>query len=468
MSSMKTFSVNKTSTRWDRRLLWILGVGAIVRLVLLYGLGDLDLWMDEEQYQEIAVNLVEGRGFALQGQPTSWRPPLYPLVLSGLYTLLGTTHPVVARGFQAILSLVNTLVVYLLGRRLFGERAGIWAAALFTAYPSFLFYNNHLLTEVLFTFLMTATACCFATYVDRGRLPFLAASGATLGLAVLTRDIVWPIAGVMSLLVGYVTRPGFTKWISHSGVLLLSFLVVTTPWVIRNTRVQGTFTLIATNGGMAVFAGNYEHTPLDRPWQYHVLDRELRWRSIFSPDLTEGERQRLALRKGLEFIRDHPGLTLRRAVVKAANVWGLERELVGVLLKGGYGKLGKEVVLLITAAIFGVYILTVLGGVAGLCFALAKPGQGRPFHLLFAALIVLVTLAHALAFGHPRYHLPLIPLFSVYAAHVWTIRREVWDGRRSWAFKAASLVAGLLFTVWVREIVFIEFERFVAGLGGTL
>lgn len=184
--------------------------------------------------------------------------------------------------------------------------------------------------------------------------------------------------------------------------------------------------------------------------------------------LTEGERQSIAFRKGLEFIRDHPGLTFRRAVIKAANVWGLERELVGVLLKGGYGRPGKGAVLLITAAIFGVYALTVLSGMAGLCFGLAQPGAGRAFHLFFAALVVLVTLAHALAFGHPRYHLPLIPLFSVYAAHAWTIRQELWNGRRSWAFKAASLLAGLLFTVWVREILFVEFERFVAGLGGTL
>lgn len=465
---MKTFSVNDPGARWDRRLLWILGVGAIVRLVLLSLLGNLELWMDEEQYQEIAVNLTEGRGFALHGQPTSWRPPLYPFILSGLYMLAGTTHPLVARGFQTILSLVNTLVVYLLGRRLFGERAGLLAAILFTGYPSFLLYNNHLLTEVLFTFLITATAWCFATYLDRGRLSLLVASGIALGLAALTRDIVWPIAGVMALLVGYVTRPGFTRWISHGGVLFLSFLLVTTPWVIRNTRLQETFTLIATNGGLVFFEGNYEHTPLDRPWRSHALEPELKVRRLLPQNLTEGERQGMAFQKGIEFIRDHPGLTLRRMVIKAANVWGLERELVGVLLKGGYGKPGTGAVLLITAAIFGVYVLTVLSGMAGLCFALAQPGQGRPFHLLFVALIVLVTLAHALAFGHPRYHLPLIPLFSVYAAHAWTIRREVWSGRRSWAFKAASLMAGLLCTVWVREVVFVEFERFVAGLGGTL
>ncbi|MGB4780426.1 MAG: glycosyltransferase family 39 protein [Candidatus Methylomirabilis sp.] len=468
MSSMKTFSVNDRGARWDRRLLWILGVGAIVRLILLYVLGDLDLWMDEEQYQEIAVNLVEGRGFALQGQPTSWRPPLYPFLLSGLYMLAGTTHPIVARAFQAILSLVNGLMVYMLGRRLFGERVGLGAALLFTVYPSFLFYNNHLLTEVLFTFLLTVTAYCFAAYLENGRLPFLAASGVALGLAVLTRDIVWPMVGIMTLLIGYVTRQDFIRRTWHSAVLLMSFLVITMPWVIRNTRLQDTVTLIATNGGIVFLEGNYEYTPLDRPWRSHALDPELKVRRLLPTGLTEGQRQRIAFQRGLEFIRTHPGLTLRRAVIKAANVWGLERELVGVLLKGGYGKPGKGVVLLVTAAIFGVYALSILGGMTGLCFAVARPGQGMSFHLFFAALVVLLTVAHALAFGHPRYHLPLMPLFSVYAAYAWTIRREFWNGRRSWAFKAASLAAGLLLAIWIREVFSVEFERFVAGLGGRL
>jgi len=468
MSSMKTFSVNDRGARWSRRLLLILGVGAIVRLVLVYVLGDLDLWMDEEQYQEIAVNLVEGRGFALQGQPTSWRPPLYPFLLSGLYMLAGTTHPIVARAFQAILSLVNGLMVYMLGRRLFGERAGLGAALLFTIYPSFLFYNNHLLTEVLFTFLLTMTAYCFAAYLENSRLSLLAASGVVLGLAVLTRDIVWPMVGIMTLLIGYVTRQDFIRWTWHSAVLLMSFLVITMPWVIRNTRLQDTVTLIATNGGIVFLEGNYEYTPLDRPWRSHALDPELKVRRLLPTGLTEGQRQRIAFQRGLEFIRTHPGLTLRRAVIKAANVWGLERELVGVLLKGGYGKPGKGVVLLITAAIFGVYALSILGGMAGLCFAVARPGQGMSFHLFFTVLVVLLTVAHALAFGHPRYHLPLMPIFSVYAASAWTIRREFWDGRRSWAFKAASLAAGLLLAIWIREVFSVEFERFVAGLGGTL
>jgi 4-amino-4-deoxy-L-arabinose transferase-like glycosyltransferase len=449
---------------WDRRLLWILGAGAVVRLAFLVVFKDLSLLGDEEQYQQIAVNMMGGEGFALNGLLTSWRPPLYPFVLSGLYTLTGTTDPSVARAFQAVLSLGTAMLVYLLGRQLFEERVGLVAALLFTFYPSFLFYNSHILTEVVFTFLLALTAYCFAVYLAGGRLLLLVAAGVALGLAVLTREVVWPLLAVMGALVWYGRRPGFGRWAGHSTVLLLSFLLVVTPWIVRNTRVQGTLTFIATNGGPVFYAQNYEHTPLDRPWRDHTIDPVRKVRSLLPPDLTEGERQKVAFRKGIEFIRDHPGLTVHRAVIRAANLWGLEREVVGVLLQGGYGNPGKVTVLLITAVIFGAYVLTILSGITGLCFVLATRGPQTAFHLYVGATVAFITLAHAVTSGHPRYHLPLIPVLAVYAGQAWAIREQVWEKRRSRSFIAAAVLASLLLAIWIREIFFIELGPFIRGL----
>jgi 4-amino-4-deoxy-L-arabinose transferase-like glycosyltransferase len=454
----------RSGARWDRRLLWILVAAAVVRLFFFYGLAELDLRVDEVQYQEIAVNLVEGRGFVLDDRLTSWRPPFYPFALAALYTLVGTTDPTVARVAQAILSLLNCVLVYALGRRLFGATVGLGAAAIFAFYPSFLFYNNHILTEVLFTFLLTLTGYCFVAYLAGGRASLLAATGVVLGLTVLTRDTVWPLLGVMVLLAWYGRRPGFRTWVAHSAVLVVSFLVVVTPWAVRNTRVQGTPMFISPLPGIAFFAGNYEHTPLDRPWHYHTFKRDHRWRGMFPQGLTEGEQQKFAFRKGLEFVKANPGLTLRRAVVKAANLWGLERSVVGVLVGGRYGLQGRAAIMSVTAAILAVHVLVILAGMTGLCFALAKAGPAMPFHLLFVASLALFTLAHAAAYGHPRYLLPFTVFFSAYAAYAWTIRHEIWERRRSGPFTIACLLAGLLVVIWGREVFVVDLGRFVDGL----
>ncbi len=443
--------------------LWVLGLAVIVRLVLLVPMDDLKLVMDELQYQEIAVNLVEGRGFMLYDKPTSWRPPLYPLVLSLVYRAAGTTDPLAARVFQAGLSLVNLLLVYLLGRRLFSERVALLAALVFAFYPSFLFYNNHLLTEGLFTCLLTLTAYSLAVYLVSGRAIVLAIAGAALGLTVLTREILWPMLGVMALLAGHVAGWRSARWAGHVAALAGAFLIVVAPWAVRNTLLQRTFTFVATNGGVVFYEGNYEHTPLDRPWRAHALDPELKVRRLLPEGLSEGERQKVAFQRGLAFMAAHPGLTARRALVKMANVWGLEREVVGVLLKGDYGPIGRLGTLAVAGAILGVYVATILAGVTGLCFAAAAPGPTRPFHLFFAILAAFVTLAHAPAFGHPRFHLPLMPLFGIYAAYAWLIRRAIIDAWRGVTFKVAMGLAGLLGVVWLREIA-LESERFFREL----
>lgn len=443
--------------------LWVLGVAVIVRLALLIPMENLQLVMDELQYQEIAVNLAEGRGFMLYDKPTSWRPPLYPFVLSLVYRAVGTTDPLAGRVFQAGLSLVNLLLMYLLGRRLFGERVGLGAAIVFAFYPSFLFYNNHLLTEGLFTCLLTLTAYGLAVYLGSGRPIFLAVAGAGLGLTVLTREILWPMVGVMALLAGHVTAWRPVRWAFHVAALVAAFAIVVTPWAIRNTRLQGTVTFVATNGGIVFYEGNYEHTPLDRPWRAHALDTDLKVRRLLPDGLSEGERQKVAFQRGLAFMKEHPGLTVHRSLVKMANVWGLEREVVGVLLEGNYGPIGRLGTLAVCGAIFGIYVATILAGVAGLCFAVAAPGPARPFHLFLAFLVAFVTLAHAPAFGHPRFHLPLMPLFAIYAAYAWAIRHAIAAAWHGLTFKVAVAIAGLLGVVWLREIA-LESERFVREL----
>lgn len=448
-----------------RPLLWVLAAGLVARLVFFVLFSDIELRMDEIQYQEIAVNLVAGKGFAIGDKLTSWRPPLYSAALAGLYRVTGTTDPTVARAFQAVISLLTAVLAYALARRLFGQRAAVCAAALVALYPSFLFYGNHVLTEILFTFTVTLSAWCFAEYLHRPGVARAAVTGLALALAVLTRDIVWPMAFVMAALTVWFASVSPARRIGHVAALLLVFVAVLAPWVVRNTRVQGVFTLISTNGGVVFMEGNYEHTPLDYSWRAHTLDSELKVRRLLPTNISEGERQRQAFQYGIKYMLANPGLTVKRALLKAANVWGLEREITGALLGGGYGKVPRAAVLIATLAITGVYALTIVGAVVGLCAALSRRGRGLPLHLFTLILVLFITAAHALVFGHPRYHLPLIPILALYAARAWTGWPAAWP-RRVPAL-AASAVAALLVAIWAREVFFIDLHRFIGSLSGA-
>src|SRR5262249_17857397 len=148
---------------------------------------------DERQYAQIGANLVQGHEFALEpGRPTSMRPPLYPLFLAGVWSLTGYESLQAVRAAQVLLGLLTTCGVYVLALRLFDRPTALTAAAITCFYPSFLFAGMLLLTEVLFTLLLILFVIQYDSLVRRPRLATAVSTGATLGLAALTRSVLWP------------------------------------------------------------------------------------------------------------------------------------------------------------------------------------------------------------------------------------------------------------------------------------
>src|SRR5258708_29659999 len=92
-------------------------------------------------------------------------------------------------------------------------------------------------------------------------------------------------------------------------------------------------------GGINLRMGNYEYTPDDRMWDAVALTGEKSWVHGLSIDppgqpVTEGMKEKWAERKAIEYMRAHPGVTARRALIKFADFWGLEREFMAGGLKG--------------------------------------------------------------------------------------------------------------------------------------
>ena len=99
--------------------------------------------------------------------PTSLRPPLYPALVAGLWSVTGSRSLQVVRAVQMLLGLATAALVFWIGRRLYDDRAGLVAAAIAAFYPALLLANSLLLTETLFTFLLTAFVAALVALVHR-------------------------------------------------------------------------------------------------------------------------------------------------------------------------------------------------------------------------------------------------------------------------------------------------------------
>lgn len=445
-------------------LLLILLTGAAVR----YGLwtwfaGQAPHIEDEQDYNRLACNLVLYGEFAFEsGQLTSLRPPLYPVLVAGVYRLFGLENYQAVRLMQAILSLLNALLLYRLGSAVFSRKAGLWLAGLYAFYPSLLGYNNLLLTEVLFTFLLCAFCCLLIRSLQRDSLLCLALAAVMLGLAALTRSVVWLFPPVLTCFLLFAFRGSWRRSFAASALFVVVFTLVLAPWAYRNTRLQKTFIAIDVMGGRNFMMGNYRYTPMYRSWATIELQGEESWIHEVvqtyptTQPRTQGQIDKLAMRQAFKFIAANPGLTLKRDIVKFFDFWGLERELIAGGERGLFGSISTPALLGMGILLCGTYALLLFAGIYGLIFA---PPADRRVHLFLLLLIAFICALHTLAFAHSRYHLPLIPLVLVYAASALVHRREIWQQRRRLAFALASGLCLIFMAGWLWGIVVVDPER---------
>lgn len=447
------------------RLGGVLLVGLVLRLVLLWRFADVGLAIhDERDYDQIAVSIVQQGEFALTpGQLTSIRPPLYPALVAGIYSVAGVQNYQAVRVVQIVLSLVTAGLVYLLARRVYDQRVALVAAGLYCIYPSLVGATALVLTETLFTLLLCGFLLLVERYFTTKSRAALAAAGLVLGLAALTRSVVWlfpPFAALFVLFLG--SEKSWSGRLLSAATFVLVFAATLAPWTIRNTRLQQTFTTVDVMGGRNVMMGNYEYTPAYRPWAAIEIEGETAWHRVLSrhhgglPGKTQGQIDKLAMKYAIGYIAAHPGQTAGRSAAKLFHFWQLERELLAGARQGIWGDTSTLVVLLMAGAVLGVYCATMLLSIFGIVLL---PPKNLAVHGFWLLLLAFVTALHCAAFAHSRYHLPLMPILMVYAAAAWVNLASVRSRWRTWRFAAASAVCLVLAASWVWDIA-VEMGRF--------
>lgn len=439
-----------------------------MRLVFLYATQETGLMIvDEQHYHTLAQNLSRGHGFAWgPGQLTSARPPLYPAFMALVWTVTGTESIIAVRIAQIILALATVYLLYRLGLLLFERRVALLAAAGLCFYPSLVAFNFFVLTEVLFTFLLTLIVLGAVVVIRSGNAWVALVTGAVLGLAALTRSVLWLFPAILCPFV-YIAAVGSRgRRLGLVVVLFVGYAALVLPWAMRNTELQGVFTVIDTMGGITLRMGNYEHTPLNRAWDPVTLQgadsifEELRDKHTEVSSWTEGKKEKWALKEAVTYMLEHPGLTLQRAMVKFANFWGLERTVIAGWQQGlyrpskWYAALGTLLIPLFYAAVM---LLACLG-------IFLSPPEDRRAHALLLLLVGFLVGMHMLAFGHERYHLPLIPFLLLYAAA--SVIGRNWQQLRDGLRQAAAPLAAMasLLVIWGREVLVIDADRIQALL----
>ncbi|MBI2675368.1 MAG: glycosyltransferase family 39 protein [Candidatus Aenigmarchaeota archaeon] len=109
---------------------------------------------DELSYMGIARSLNEGAGYGYVSDPgrDGWRPPLWPFLLS-LWLLVSGSAIESGRLLSAFLGIGGVAAIYFLGKKIYGEKVGLYSSLFLAVNPSHWFFSTKALVEPLLLFL---------------------------------------------------------------------------------------------------------------------------------------------------------------------------------------------------------------------------------------------------------------------------------------------------------------------------
>ncbi len=401
---------------------------------------------DAAEYLRLAEGLLAGRGFTdAQGALTSWRPPLYPALLTPLLATRAWWGEAGAltlvRVTQALLSSLTVLMVYTLGAVVGGRRTARWAAVLLALSVSHVAAVSRLLSETLFTFLIVATVVLLvhATRPSRPSRPAsafasFAVAGAVLGLGALVRSVALalPLVLVPTLLLSRRrlawTRPRVVVGIAGFS---LGFMLVLTPWTVRNHRLHDALVPVATQGGATLYAGN--HPQGGRVLGVMADDDRTR----HAANMTEVEASAYLTAMTIQDWKDDPPEAVRLAVLKTLYFWTPEdwEILPG---SGGFNP---------TYAFVMLWVLWLLVGSGG-SRELRTTSWGWRLWPAWSISLAFVGLS-LVFYGSPRLRFPIEPFLVILAAAgILSVERRQSPGRTRRAVAVAVTASLSAFLVW--------------------
>jgi len=369
------------------------------------------------EYGEIAANIVRGNGFARVNEfsntlePTSSHAPLYPFLLSWLSFGTDKTPNTIILVLQAVIGVLTVLVIYMIGRRLYGHGIGIVAAAGLCFYPPLIYYTAKITPTILFIFLLSTTLYLIMI-TDRYLITAIAA-GVFVGMTMLCDPVAFAL--IPALIIWVLV---FRRLKPHVLVLiLLAACAVLIPWTLRNFRVHHRLVPVTTQYAKNLWIGNnpratgtdYYRAVPGQPDNYTLLPQTLaRATKIALANMPENEQTDFFLQETWRFITRHPRQFIHLLVEKTYYYWW--RTPATLTASQDAQRFGWWHTLL--------YIPLVLSGCIGVYLSVKDHGLEKCSLILMTGVFIscVYTVAHI---GLARYRLPIETYLILLAAYGW-------------------------------------------------
>jgi len=386
----------------------VLGVALIMRLLVVWTVlkhyPPQWLFTRGVEMGLLAKAVLAGQGlsspFGGSTGPTAFIAPVYPLLIALVFKLFGQFTPasgIVILLAQTALNLLTVWLIMRLAYRLFNQASAtvaglIWSCSLPLVWMPTIFWETSLSCCLLAGLLALAIS-----YRDRERIiPIQWMSlGGYCGAAGLVNPALLPSLLAIALWLALQSR-GTPSW--RPFLSLLTFVVVFSPWPLRNAKVFHAFIPLRTTVGFELWMGNHRGADgfLDESLfpmynKAELEDYKSRGEVAYSAHKT-------AL--ATQYICDHPATFLRTTAVRAKRFWTGTGSRNGSMLFAAHA------------------VFTAVFGFAGLWLLIRS--RQYALSILFLLPLVLFPLPYLITHAEFRYRLVIDPLLSIFSGSALT------------------------------------------------
>jgi 4-amino-4-deoxy-L-arabinose transferase-like glycosyltransferase len=415
-----------------RAIAIVVAAAVVPRLLLVaYERGNLLYGIPEKSDRFARTLVASGTYGFIPGRPSAYTQPLYGFFLSGLYWTAGRSWLTIGLA-QTAVATVTALLVYAIGAHIASRRVGVVAAVIATMHPYLVWHDVHINRELLDGLLAAALTLATLVAAERRTLRWTALAGAVTGLALLANSRLVLLPLVLAAYVAWDLRPPRRAALAAVVVVCVAALV-TLPWLVRNERSVGCFTL--TTDSRALWKANNPATYdilaagkwIDQvpqlagapPWPELAADITERTGRVVTVD--ECAQMTFYQHQVTRFWREHPGEKAKLSAQAVRMLWSPVVTVESDTPSTGLGGFARRFVE--PAFAIALYVFALLG-------LLRLP---RRFLVLTLLLLGYGTLMAMVFAGTVRYRVPWDFLLCLPAAlalvHLWDSR--VRGGRRA-------------------------------------
>ena len=300
-------------------------VALTARLWVLFQLLPNNAWRYFYQYNEpsrIAWALVSGFGYSSPWAntpltPTAQQPPMYPLLLAGIFELAGSYSYLslwIAVALNAVFSALTAVLILQIGKRTFGTSIGILAAWVWSCWQYEAVVSIRLWESSLSALLLTVGLLLLPELGGSIRPWRWLVFGALAGVAALTNTTLLSVFWLfwMWLWIGYRRRGRSCNKPLMASVAVCVLTVV--PWTMRNYETFRRLVPMRDNFGLELWIGNHEGEARLNGDDFQRMVAE--YGRLGELRFMDTKRQ-----IAVQFIRQHPGSFLRLSAQRFFKYW---------------------------------------------------------------------------------------------------------------------------------------------------